>query len=127
MSDKVKRTERGWAGHFTGGHNCLFRRNTLLEYGDKKWVVSTVGNYIPKGKDKVAEIGSSGWLHETMVFKAELVDGKYWDANVSEQISFDSPWSLGVEANDNDINNMHETVVEELSKKIKKPSGRDGV
>ena len=40
---EVKRTERGYPGHFILSHRCVFTRNTLLEYGETRVIVSTVG------------------------------------------------------------------------------------
>ena len=125
MTDTVKRTERGWVGHYICGHRCRFRRNTLLEYKDKKWVVSTVGGLVIE--DKFEPIGLDRWF-ETMAFVAKEQDG-YIDADVSQEIYFESEW--GIWGNsweeviatypnvDNVANDMHEKVVEELMAKMK--------
>ena len=63
---KVKRTERGWGGHYIGATKCLFRLNTLLEYKEKKVVISTVGMYMPDGK-RVSERRAEGWAWPPLV------------------------------------------------------------
>ena len=87
----VKRTERGWGAHFIAADHCRFRRNTLLEYGDRKWIVSTVGNYAPF-ETKPTTIGFTRW-YETMVFEAEMQDG-YIDADVCKEIDIDNDWGI---------------------------------
>lgn len=116
---EVKRTERGWAGHFIAADRCQFRRNTLLEYGDKKWVVSTVGRYIPISTNMIDTIGYNRYF-ETKAFEA-MFDKGYWECNVEKDIDFSSPWAIdhsGYMA-DEEANEMHERVVEELFEKIK--------
>lgn len=125
LIDGVKITERGWAGHLIFADACRFRRNTLLEYNDKRWIVSTVGAMpaneysLDKNKNGFTTIGL--WrYYETMAFEAQK-NGIYWDANVEKQIDFDSNWSLD-ECNfnsDQKANEMHDKVVEELIEKIK--------
>ena len=83
--ETVKRTERGWAGHFILADKCLFRRNTLIAYEDKKWVISTVGNCFVGGA--LTEIGADRY-YETMAFVAN--DDEYNDADFSKTIDFDS-------------------------------------
>lgn len=125
---EVKRTERGWAGHYICANYCRFRRNTLLEYGDKKWVVSTVGHYVNPFSGEMEEIGYHRW-YETMAFEAKADDTTYYDADVSKPIEFDSEWGLFADWSDefvnehpfadNEANDMHEAVVAELMEKIK--------
>jgi hypothetical protein len=111
---KVIRTERGWAGHFICADQCRFRRNTLLELAEARIVVSTVGdNWY---KDKLLSIGPERYF-ETMAFYAEIFDDKCWDADISKQISFDSDGYLDENADYIGANDMHETVVEEITDK----------
>lgn len=121
----VKVTERGWAGHLIFADNCGFRRNTLLEYKDKKWIVSTVGAY-RNSDGKMDSIGLNRW-YETMAFVGTEQDG-YIDADVYQQIYFDSEWGIWGESwdeileeyphPDNFANDMHEKVVLELMLRI---------
>ena len=114
---KVRRIERGWAGHFICANRCRFRRNTLLDNGISKVVVSTVGLMEDPSEAGFTEIGS-GRYFETMAFYAEF-DGRYWDADVTREISFDSNWSLAEVDADDRANDMHEAVVDEISLKLK--------
>lgn len=120
---KVKRTERGWAGHFIAANSCLFRRNTLLELGRKRIVVSTVGG-MRNADGGLETIGAGGRFYETMAFAAHK-SGPYWEANVTKQLSFESEWSICAESSrllplgvDNDANDMHELVVAEFVRKM---------
>lgn len=124
MSYEVKRTERGWAGHFICSEYCQFRRNTLLEYGDKKWVISTVGRMIitnPKTMKKEFDTIGHNRYYETMAFEAKEVENGYIDADVEKIIDFESEWAIQDIKPDSEqrANDMHEAVVEELSLKIK--------
>lgn len=125
--NEVNITERGWAGHFILADRCLFRRNTLLEYKDKKWVVSTVGAYRTL-ENKIDNIGHRRW-YETMAFEAKERLG-YIEADVEKEVSFNSDWGIWgdsweevlVNCNgtpDNAANDMHDKVVSELIDKIK--------
>ncbi len=133
--EEVKRTERGWAGHYCCSRDCTFRRNTLIEYKGKKWVISTVGcqicrhdlePYLKQGD--IMTIGCNRW-YETMAFES-LYD-EYDDADVdyTKEISFNSEWGIWGDTweevmerykhPDIAANEMHEKVVEELMEKIK--------
>ena len=118
---EVKRTERGWAGHFIAANSCRFRRNTLLECGDIKIVVSTVGAMYINGR--IDEIGLDRH-YETMAFHVDPNSGEYKDIDVKRQVWFESPWALKVKKTDKFIdakaNDMHEAVVKEISDNLAK-------
>lgn len=119
---EIKRIERGWGGHFIGATDCLFRRNTLLEYGDVRIVISTIGLYLPssaKEKREFQEIGAYGRMFETMAFHARREQNRYWDADVSRQISFESEWAINHADADDEANIMHDRVVDEISGQLK--------
>lgn len=109
-------TERGWAGHFICADRCMFRRNTLIDYGDGKIVVSTVGQMRNRDNLGCDTIGAFNRYYETMAFEAVFEKG-YWEADVSKEISFESPWSICELEHETDgkANDMHEAVVKELA------------
>lgn len=115
---KVKRTERGWGGHFIGASSCNFRRNTLLEYGDEKIVISTVGQYFPIGAKEPDEIGYQRY-YETMAWGAKW-EKPYWETDISKNISFGSKWEIDNCNTRADLqaNRMHEVVVAELTQAL---------
>lgn len=120
----IKRTERGRAGHFICAKDCLFRRNTLLEKGRRRIVVSTVGALQPQN-GYLDVLGSGGRYYETMAFRAKKNDA-YWDADYGKQLSFKSEWAIRAKSMDDlpkDVDNradqMHEAVVNEFIKKLR--------
>jgi len=72
----------------------------------------------PLEEGKYDEIGYKRY-YETMAFKANLKDKKYYDADVSQPIQFNSNWTIDNIDDDNQANDMHEKVVKELMKTIK--------
>jgi hypothetical protein len=119
---EVKRTERGWAAHFCASDNCRFRRNTLLECGEIKVIVSTVGNY-HDSKGKYDQVGL-GRDYETMAFHVDPESGDYKDIDVERQIIFNSPGAYLVKKGDQFVdlkaNDMHEAVVQELTERLQR-------
>lgn len=114
--EKAELTERGWAGHFICSDKCRFRRNTLIDFGKKKIIVSTVGVMYDR-QNKLIQIGCDRH-YETMAFEA-IKQGAYWDADVSKQIDFESKWCIEqiTDSSDNEANEMHDAVVRELSER----------
>ena len=132
--DGVQIEERGWAGHFIMSRHCLFRRNTLISYNGKKWIVSTVGACINQidtpfmKAGEVQEIGPNRY-YETMAFESKY--DVYDDINVEKPIHFESEWAICGDSwhevlekyneyPDIEANKMHDTVVDELSERILK-------
>lgn len=115
---QVKRTERGWPGHFICSDRCLFRRNTLLEYEDKKMVVSTVGRLMVEywGRLTLNTVGHERY-YETMAFLSDKKDTVYNDIDVGKQVSLDCNWKLN-EIDDIKANEMHENAVDWVSKQM---------
>jgi hypothetical protein len=123
MRKRYKRTERGWPGHFCCSGDCLFRRNTLLELGDVRIIVSTVGQRysLDNDGDKPETVGVDKY-YETMAFHAiENVyqSETYWDIDVERQVNgWDyselTNWQISEPFSDNKANEMHEKAVKEI-------------
>jgi hypothetical protein len=123
MNKGIKITERGWPGHFICAPDCLFRRNTLIEIGTRKVVISTVGNLRDK-QGRMTSIGHNRF-YETLAFDAKEND-PYNDIDVSKDLyNFTSecgiygedPRELGCYV-DNEANEIHEGVVAEFVREL---------
>lgn len=122
---KVKRTERGWAGHFICANRCRFRRNTLLEKGEVRIVVSSVGlmekwTGDPRQDRNVRGFETIGCerYYETMVFHAEPAPSRYFDADVSREVNFAAPWCIAEIDADDKANAQHDAVVAEIEERM---------
>ena len=113
---KVIRTERGWIGHYICADRCLFRRNTLLEYGDFAIIISTIGLMKTIDKKSYEEVGA-GRYFETMVFHAKKND-RWKDANISKQIYPDTNCYISELDADDKANDMHEAIIKEFIEKL---------
>jgi len=105
----IKRTERGWPGHFILADLCNFRRNTLIEKEDIKIIISTIGAM--KRDDNYLEIRHDVF-YETLVFYAKRQDN-YWEIDPAKQIFIDTGYfiyNIG-ENTDLQANKMHEDIV----------------
>lgn len=115
VENQVRRTERGWAGHFCCADRCLFRLNTLLECDGQKVVISTVGRMLANPNDKeFTPIGAFGRHFETRVWMAQE-DDKYNDIDVDKPVNFESECNLLAPDMEIEANEMHETVVNEIT------------
>jgi hypothetical protein len=118
---QIKITYRGIPGHFCCSHRCMFHLNTLIEYGNKRIVVSTVGLMLdPMNKDHnkiiYAEIGVNRY-YETVAFWAKK-NGDFWDANIDRPVEFDSPWAWSNLSDETNAEDGHRKVVQEMVDKL---------
>lgn len=117
--ENVRRTERGWAGHYILSDRCLFRRNTLLSFNDINIVVSTIGNLVDihqKGYPNVIKVTTIGNSHyyETKVFHSNTKDEWYNDIDASKEIDFGPGGLIFDMERDVEANEMHESIVEQI-------------
>lgn len=119
MEHEIKTTERGWAGHFCAADDCKFRRNTLVEYGDVKIVVSTIGVWFLMGK--IEKVGCNRY-YETMAFHSCEKDTKYNDIDVEREVILDCKTQIDRfdEDTDNEANEMHDNAVKWVCEQLKK-------
>lgn len=115
----VKITERGWIGHFICAERCRFRRNTLLECGRRRVIVSTVGAMTTPDPRKFDMVGCNRY-YETAAFRAHREQRVYWEIATGKRVSFQSPWQISEIKEESDLraNEMHDAVVAELAGKL---------
>ena len=122
----VIRTERGFLAECISGRNCRYHRNTLLQNGARRVVVSTIGDRPGLGRRGAYEaMALSGRrYYETEVFDACKI-GANWNADTSRVVRFNS--TSAITASDpnglpedvySQADAMHEAAVEEIAAKL---------
>ena len=115
---EIKRTERGWAGHFVCGPRCNWHRNTLVQDEKGRYIViSSIGALpiLDSNGDRIgfAPIGVCRY-YETMVFVAKR-EGLFIEADVGQQRSVGNlKWYVNKEPNgrtDLEAEEIHENHV----------------
>jgi len=111
--EQVKRIERGWPSLFVNGDICRFNRNTLLERGDTRYIISTVGAYYPEKEGGCIKISDNGY-YETAIFEAKEESG-YWDIDIDKELAIPDgcDWAITDITLESDMlaNEMHEKIV----------------
>lgn len=126
---EVKVTYRGWPGHYILGDRCVFHLNTLLEAGQARVVVSSVGNLRSQGHLSHASepIGSLVNPHyfETKAFWAQEKDG-YWEAATSNEIKLLLPETVVRNLDpgcDEQAQRIHEAAVQVVTEQLQQLGG----
>lgn len=85
----------GYAGHFIGGSKCAFHLSTRIG----GYLISTVGDYRPRGSDQKETIGAGpDAFFETFVFKCDGEEAS-GDPNIAEWCEIDSErYATSIEA-----------------------------
>ncbi len=120
LCPEIKRTERGWGGHYICALRCRFRRNTLLEYKDTKIVISTVGLKMSLNDKTIFEPvdETKNSYFETKVFYTDPKCKRWHDADISNEIKVvNECYICSIDADDK-ANKMHENVVNEIIQRI---------
>lgn len=99
----------------------MYHRNTLLEYGEQKVVVSTIGHYLPRNKrleywkhgKMDYEMFGRNRHFETMAFLAD--DSQFHDTDVTKEIGFSSNWELDKPDMEMEADVVHDTVCDEIA------------
>lgn len=100
---EIKRTERGWAGHFICGVDCNWRRNTLVEDENGRGIVISSVGALPKLdrngiRIEWQEIGLNRY-YETMIFIAKQY-GIFTEADVTQKRCVAGlPWCVSQKPN----------------------------
>ena len=120
----VIRTERGSAAHSARAGQCRYHRNTLLQCGNSRYVVSTIGDCrLPN--DCIVAVGiQPRRYYESKAFRARR-EGICWNADPNRAVEIEGRWAIVARTavdlpcdDDSHADAMHEAAVEEIAAKL---------